>query len=92
MPGKKNVLTQEDKSTIDSLIEKHTEVLIEKADKSVKIGDLIKLIEIRLKLAPGEEDKKELLRLLEKVRRENLPGAEKASKKTRAAGKKKRGG
>jgi|GEM_PF-7053133 len=92
MPGKKNVLTQEDKSTIDSLIEKHAKVLIKNADESVKIGDLIKLIEIRLKLAPGEEGKKELLRLLEKVRRENLPGAEKTSKKTRGTGKKKSGG
>ena len=92
MPEKKNVLTEKDKSTIDDLIEKHVKVFVEKADEKVKIGDLIKLIEIRLKLAPGEEDKKELLRLLEKVRRENLPGAEKASKKTRGAGKKKRGG
>ncbi|MBN1211422.1 MAG: hypothetical protein JXA92_02485 [candidate division Zixibacteria bacterium] len=92
MPEKNKVLTQEDKSTIDSLIETHAKVLIKKADESVKIGDLIKLIQIRLKLAPGEEDKKELLRLLEKVRRENLPGEEKTKKKNRAAGKKKSGG
>ena len=77
MAESKNVLSEEDKSTIDTLIEKHARVLADKADENVKIGDLIKLIEIRLKLAPGEEDKKELLRLLEKVRRENLPGAEK---------------
>ena len=77
MAESKKVLSEEDKSTIDSLIEKHAKVLTDKADQNVKIGDLIKLIEIRMKLAPGEEDKKELLRLLEKVRRENLPGAEK---------------
>ena len=92
MPENKKVLTEEDKSAIDKLIDLHTAELIKKADKTVKIGDLIKLIEIRLKLAPGEEDKKELLRLLEKVRRENLPDAEKTGKKSRAARKKKSGG
>ena len=58
MPAKKNVLNEKDKSAIDELIETHFKELKDKADKTVKIGDLIKLMEIRLKLAPGEEDKK----------------------------------
>ena len=91
MPAKKDVLNEKDKSAIDELIETHFKELKDKADKTVKIGDLIKLMEIRLKLAPGEEDKKELLRLLEKVRRENLPGGEKTGRKTSSTGKKKSG-
>jgi hypothetical protein len=91
MAESKKVLSEEDKSTIDTLIEKHSKVLADKADQNVKIGDLIKLIEIRLKLAPGEEDKKELLRLLEKVRLENLPGEKKADEQSGTTKRKKNG-
>lgn len=65
-------ISGEDINTLDDLIEKHTRVLLDKPDKNVKIGDLIKLMAFRMKLAPGDTDRKKLLQLLEKVRREKL--------------------
>ncbi len=73
MKDKKNRdISEEDKNTLDHLIAKHTRILLDKPDKNVKIGDLIKLMAFRMKLAPGDTDRKKLLQLLEKVRREKL--------------------
>ena len=59
---------------LDLLIEKWYEAISQQVLKDPKIGELIKLIETRMKLAPGDTGKKDLLNLLEKIRRENLPG------------------
>ena len=84
MDEKKRSVSSDDKNILDELIDKYARVLTDKNDKDVKIGDLIKLIELRLKLAPGDANKKELLQMLEKIRREKLPDEQKTNKKIKS--------
>jgi len=55
------------------LIKKCIDALSKQIKEKPKVGDLIKMMEFRLKLAPGDSGKKDLLAMLEKIRRENLP-------------------
>jgi len=62
---------------LDELIKKHYEMLKGKKIKDVKIGDFLKMIEVRRKLAPVDADQREFWSMLEKVRKEAMTGLKK---------------
>ncbi len=57
---------------LDDLIGKYYEELLQAVEKHAKLGDFIKMIELRRKLAPGDTEQKQFWRMLEKIRREVL--------------------
>ena len=57
---------------LDDLIGKYYEELRQTVEKHVKLGDFIKMIELRRKLTPGDTDQKQFWRMLEKIRQEAL--------------------
>jgi hypothetical protein len=75
----------EDLKKLDSLIESCFEELSQKVKNEAKLGDLLKMIELRNKLAPAQSDQKEFWRMLENVRRDALSKGEKAEGKTAPA-------
>jgi len=66
-------VNEKDITLLDELITECSAALKEEIKKNPKVGDLIKMMEFRMKLAPGDTGRKDLLTLLEKIRRENLP-------------------
>ena len=62
----------EDLTLLDDLIKRCYDELLRKMKGNAKLGDLIKMIEFRRKLAPNESDQKRFWQMLEKVRREAL--------------------
>ena len=62
-----------DLQTLDELIRNHVRQLLAKPDKTAKLGDLLKMIELRYKLAPGDQAQQEFWAMLEEVRREIYP-------------------
>jgi hypothetical protein len=71
----------DDLKKLDALIESFYRELTRKEKNEAKIGDLLKMIELRNKLAPAESDQKEFWRMLENVRRDALSGGEKTGEK-----------
>lgn len=69
---------------LDDLIRRAYRGLKERIEEDAKIGDFIKMFELRKKLTPGDADQKKFWSMLEKVRREALG----PDKKTTPAGKK----
>ena len=57
---------------LDDLIRRYYRELLRSLEEHVKLGDFIKMIELRRKLAPGDSDQKRFWKMLEKVRREIL--------------------
>lgn len=66
---------------LDELIEKYYCELIEHVEKNAKLGDLIKMIELRHKLTPGGADQKRFWKLVDEIRQgatEKKPARKKA--------------
>ncbi|MFH1374626.1 MAG: hypothetical protein ABII79_12600 [bacterium] len=57
---------------LDDLIRKYHKELRKTVKEHAKLGDFIKMIELKHKLAPGNTDQKQFWRMLEKIRREAL--------------------
>ena len=64
----------DDLKMLDELIRCSHQKLLESLEKHVKLGDFIKMIELRRKLAPGDSDQKQFWRMLERIRQEELAG------------------
>ena len=61
---------------LDQLISKCYEGLEKQQKEAPKLGDFLKMIELRRKLTPHDESQKDLWQMLEKVRREVLESSE----------------
>ncbi len=57
---------------LDKLINKYYETLENDNQTDIKIGDFLKMIEVRRKLAPVDADQREFWNMLEKVRKEAM--------------------
>jgi hypothetical protein len=57
---------------LDELIGKYYEAIKNKANQDAKLGDFLKMLELRRKLTPENLEKKELWDLLRKIRREAM--------------------
>ena len=85
MTGKKRESSglPEDLSMLDDLIKRCYEELLESFKEHAKLGDFLKMIEMRRKLAPSDTDQKKFWSMLEKIRQEAL-GKGKGRTKKRA--------
>lgn len=91
MPGAEQDLSKfpDDLSMLDDLIRRYYRELLKSVKEHVKLGDFIKMIELRRKLAPGDADQKEFWRMLEQIRQEALQQDDvKRSKRRKKAPKK----
>jgi hypothetical protein len=57
---------------LDDLIRRCYWELLKSIEKHAKLGDFLKMVELRRKLAPGDSDQKQFWKMLEKIRRETL--------------------
>ena len=57
---------------LDDLIKECYEKLKGSLSESVKIGDFLKMIEFRRKLAPGDADQKKFWKMLDDIRKEKM--------------------
>jgi hypothetical protein len=57
---------------LDDLIRRCYRELLKSIEKHAKLGDFLKMVELRRKLAPGDSDQKQFWKMLEKIRRETL--------------------
>lgn len=64
---------------LDELLRRAYRGLKERIEEDAKIGDFIKMFELRNKLTPGNADQKKFWSMLEKVRREALTPDKKSS-------------
>jgi hypothetical protein len=62
----------DDLAMLDDLIRRYYRELLKSVKEHAKLGDFIKMIELRRKLAPGDADQKEFWRMLEQIRQETL--------------------
>lgn len=58
---------------LDSLITDMIAELRENVANHAKIGDLVRMIELRYKLLPDHSSQKEFWKMMEKIRKEKLP-------------------
>jgi hypothetical protein len=58
---------------LDSFIELYYQHILQHIAKHAKLGDLLKMIELRQKLMPDNSDLKEFWDMVERVRRQHLP-------------------
>ncbi len=59
-------------SMLDDLIRCCYSELLKSIQKQAKLGDFLKMVELRRKLALGDSDQKQFWKMLEKIRRETL--------------------
>ncbi|KAA3634866.1 MAG: hypothetical protein DWP97_06120 [Calditrichaeota bacterium] len=58
---------------LDELIQKYAEKIFKKIEnEQVKIGDLLKMIELKRKLSPSDSEQIKLWKMLEKIRLEEV--------------------
>ncbi|MFQ5453184.1 MAG: hypothetical protein ACE5D6_03245 [Candidatus Zixiibacteriota bacterium] len=62
----------EDISMLDELIERYLKTLLKNVDENVKMGDFLKMIELRRKLTPADSDQKMFWKMLDRIRKETL--------------------
>ena len=67
---------------LDGLISGCYEAVLQEATKNAKLGDLLKMIELRRKLTPNEEDQKKFWAMLESVRQKHQNEKEMDAEKT----------
>ena len=58
----------EDAQMLDNLIEKCYEQLARRIAKDAKLGDFLKMVEMRAKLTPGEAEQKKFWQMLDRIR------------------------
>ena len=61
-----------DLEMLDELIKRYYKELLKSVEENAKLGDLIKMMEQRRKLAPGDSDQKQFWKMMENIRRETL--------------------
>jgi hypothetical protein len=61
-----------DLQLLDDLLQTCYDALVEEVGQKPKLGDFLKMIELRRKLTPHDESQKELWALLERTRQEKL--------------------
>jgi len=61
-----------DLTFLDKLIKNYSSQLLKNGDEKIKLGDLLKMIELRRKLSPENSEQKKFWKMLNKVRKENL--------------------
>ena len=66
---------------LDDLIRRCYGELLKSIEEHAKLGDFLKMVELRRKLAPGDSDQKQFWKMLEKIRRETL-GRDEAKRPT----------
>jgi len=59
-------------SMLDDLIGRYYRKLLRSIEENVKLGDFIKMIELRRKLAPSDSEQKQFWGMLEEIRQEAL--------------------
>ena len=77
---------------LDELIAQYYSEVIKHVEKNAKLGDLIKMIELRHKLTPGGADQKRFWKLVDDIRQgavEKKPTKPSPRKKTTNSGKNK---
>ena len=57
---------------LDDLISNYYKQLLKKGEEPVKLGDLLKMIELKRKLSPENSEQKKFWKMLNKIRKENL--------------------
>lgn len=62
---------------LDKLIEKFYEHILANAESYAKVGDLLKMIELKNKLLPDNSNQKEFWKMMEQIRKQKLPGKDK---------------
>ena len=79
MSKQKRDSRQSDKglALLDDLLTRCAEMLARGMEEKPKLGDFIKMIELRRKIAPGDADQQNLLKILEQAR-EKSPQSETA--------------
>ncbi|MEW6411651.1 MAG: hypothetical protein AB1483_04155 [Candidatus Zixiibacteriota bacterium] len=58
---------------LDGLIKNYYEKLIRVKSEDIKIGDFLKMVEMRKKLMPSQADQEKFWKMLDDIRRKNLP-------------------
>ncbi|MCB2231192.1 hypothetical protein KQH82_10795 [bacterium] len=76
--GLHEAFTQSLIDDLDSLITGMIDQIRNDAAKHAKIGDLIRMIELRYKLLPDHSSQKEFWKMMEKIRKEKLPSGKTA--------------
>ena len=73
---------------LDDLIGKCYSELVKSITENAKLGDFLKMIELRRKLAPAESDQKKFWTMLDRIRRDTISdgkkGTAKRSRKSKA--------
>ncbi len=59
---------------LDDLIKRCYGELLKSIEENAKLGDFLKMVELRRKLTPDDSEQKKLWKMLEKIRREALSG------------------
>jgi hypothetical protein len=62
-----------DVGVLDKLIETCYKQLMQENKANAKLGDLLKMIELRRKLTPSDSAQKEFWQMLEQIRKDTLP-------------------
>jgi hypothetical protein len=57
---------------LDDLISRYYKKILDEVDKNLKPGDLLKMIELRHKLAPSNADQEKFWTMLAKIRKDAL--------------------
>jgi len=77
---KRPVESEEILDLLDDLIRRAYRGLKDRIEEDAKIGEFIKMFELRYKLTPGNADQKKFWSMLEKVRREALAPEKKSTR------------
>ena len=77
----------ENLSMLDDLIRRCYSELLKSIKENAKLGDFIKMIELRRKLAPGDSNQREFWKMLETIRQETA--SNRRVKKSTKAGQRK---
>lgn len=72
---------------LDKLIQNYYTQLLKNGDEKIKLGDLLKMIELKRKLSPENSEQKKFWKMLNKVRKENLQNNNKEKNKSNTNGK-----
>ena len=80
----------DDITILEKLRDQYYQAIIGK-EKNVKVGDLLKIIELKNKLSISGQAEKKFWDMINEVRQEKLPSSRKAKKKGKTAGAKKGG-
>ena len=65
--------SSDDLTMLDDLIARCWRGLKDRIEDDAKVGDLIKMIELKRKLTPADSDQKKFWRMLDNIRKDTLP-------------------